>query len=534
MSEQHEGPGPVRATSGGAIPVDVVYGPEHRTPDADARIGAPGRPPFTRGITPDGYRSAPWIMGQYGGFGTAEETNQRFRELIAAGQTGFSVALDLPTQMGLDSDHALSLGEVGKVGVAIDSLEDMERLFEGIDLGAVRQIRTTANAIGHIWLALVVAVCRRRGIDPGGIRILIQNDVLKEYFARGTYIHEPAAGLSIVADVIEYCAEHLPAWTPVTISGYHIREAGADPVEEVAFSFANGIAYCEAAMARGLGVDRFGASLFTFLSANMDLLEEVAKFRAARRVWDHIMAGRLGAREDATRALRIFAFTAGSRLTAQRPMNNIARTTIEALSAVLGGAQTLHVSAYDEALGVPTAEAALTALHTQQIILHETSLTAVADPLGGSWYVERLTDELEARMLATLEEIEAEGGALACIESGWFHERIEEGAYRQQRAIDDGTQRIIGLDDADGDDDLRVFRTDPEAERRQCAAVQGVRARRDAAAYEAAIAGLIDAARAGRNIVPATIDAVEAYATVGEITDALASVYGRYRAGTAG
>ena len=524
----------VRTTAGAGIEVDVAYGPGHRSADADARIGEPGRPPFTRGITPDGYRSAPWIMGQYGGFGTAEETNQRFRELIAAGQTGFSVALDLPTQMGLDSDHPLALGEVGKVGVAIDSLADMERLLDGIDLGAVRQIRTTANAIGHIWLALVVAVCRRRGIDPGGIRILIQNDVLKEYFARGTYIHAPAAGLSIVADVIEYCAEHLPAWTPVTISGYHIREAGADPVEEVAFSFANGVAYCEAAMARGLDVDRFGASLFTFLSANMDLLEEVAKFRAARRVWDHLMAGRLGAKEDATRALRIFAFTAGSRLTAQRPHNNIARTTIEALSAVLGGAQTLHVSAYDEALGVPTAEAALTALHTQQIVLHETSLTAVADPLGGSWYVEQLTDELEARMLATLEEIEAEGGALACIESGWFHERIEDGAYRQQRAVDEGRQRIVGLDEADGTEDLRVFRTDPEAERRQCDAVRRVREERDAAAVEGTLAALVDAARAGDNIVPATIDAVEAYATVGEITEALASVYGRYRPGATG
>jgi len=518
-------------TSGARLDVEVVYGPEHQRAGLEERVGVPGSPPFTRGITPDGYRTAPWIMGQYGGFGTAEETNQRLRELIAAGQTGFSVALDLPTQMGLDSDHPLSLGEVGKVGVAIDSLADMERLLDGIDLAAVRQIRTTANAIGHIWLAMVVAVCRRRGIDPGGIRILIQNDVLKEYFARGTYIHSPAAGLSIVADVIEYCAQHLPAWTPVTISGYHIREAGADPVEEVAFSFANGIAYCEAAMQRGLRVDQFGASLFTFLSANMDLLEEVAKFRAARRVWDHIMSERLGAEDDQTRALRIFAFTAGSRLTAQHPLNNIARTTIEALSAVLGGAQTLHVSAYDEALGVPTAAAALTALHTQQIILHETSLTAVADPLGGSWYIEHLTDELEARMLATLEDIDAAGGALACIETGWFHERIEEGAYSQQRDIDEGRQKVIGLDDA-GSEDLRAFRVDPLSERRQCDSVAEVRATRDADAHADALRALAEAARAEQNIVPATIAAVEAYATVGEITDTLASVYGRYRAGS--
>lgn len=516
-------------TAGGDIPVRAAYGPEDVAPDAAARVGEPGAPPFTRGITPDGYRTAPWIMGQYGGFGTAEETNQRFRQLIAAGVTGFSVALDLPTQMGLDSDHPLALGEVGKVGVAIDSLEDMERLFEGIDLGEVRQIRTTANAIGHIWLALVVAVCRRRGIDPGGIRILIQNDVLKEYFARGTYIHEPAAGLRIVADVIEHCAEHLPAWTPVTISGYHIREAGSDPVEEIAFSFANGIAYCEAAMARGLDVDRFAPSLFTFLSANMDLLEEVAKFRAARRVWDRIMSERLGAQRPESRALRIFAFTAGSRLTAQRPLNNVARTTLEALSAVLGGAQTLHVSAYDEALGVPTEDAALTALHTQQILLHETSLTAVADPLGGSWYVEHLTDELERRIEATLAEIEAQGGALACIEQGWFHARIEEGAYRQQRDVDTGRRRVIGVDDP-GDEDLRVFRADPAAEQRQRDAVADLRARRDAAAHAAALDRLREDARAGRSIVPATIEAVEALATVGEITYALSEVVGRYGA----
>jgi methylmalonyl-CoA mutase N-terminal domain/subunit len=522
------------ATTGAEIALDPVYGPEHVPSDLATRLGVPGAPPFARGITADGYRTAPWIMGQYGGFGTAQETNQRFRELIAAGQTGFSVALDLPTQMGLDSDHPLALGEVGKVGVAIDSLADMEVLFDGIDLGAVRQIRTTANAIGHIWLALVVAVCRRRGIDPGGIRILIQNDVLKEYFARGTYIHAPAAGLSIVADVIEHCAEHLPAWTPVTISGYHIREAGSDPVEEVAFSFANGIAYCEAAMARGLEVDRFASSLFTFLSANMDLLEEVAKFRAARRVWDRIMSERLGARLPESRALRIFAFTAGSRLTAQRPLNNVARTTIEALAAVLGGAQTLHVSAYDEALGVPTAEAALTALHTQQIILHETSLTAVADPLGGSWYVEHLTDELERRMLATLAEIDAEGGALACIESGWFHRRIEDGAYRQQRDLDRGVRRVVGLDEAEGAGELRVFQPDPASEQRQREAVARVRAERDAAAVTGALDRLVADARAGRNIVPATIEAVEALATVGEITEALASVHGRYRPGLVG
>ncbi|MFP4149099.1 MAG: methylmalonyl-CoA mutase [Nitriliruptoraceae bacterium] len=514
-------------TTDSGIPLEVTYGPGD-VPEAAAAL--PGHAPFTRGITPDGYRTAPWIMGQYGGFGTARETNERFKQLLAAGQTGFSVALDLPTQMGLDSDHALSAGEVGKVGVAIDSLADMEVLIDGLDLASVRQIRTTANAIGHVWLALVVCACRRAGVDPADIRILIQNDVLKEYVARGTYIHPPEAGLSIVADVVAYAAEHLPDWTPVTLSGYHIREAGADAVDEVAFSVANGIAYCDAAISRGLAIDDFAPSLFTFLSANLDLLEEVAKFRAARRVWHDVMTERYDAQDPASKAYRIFAFTAGSRLTSQQPLNNLTRTALEALSAVLGGVQTLHVSAYDEALGVPSTSAALTALRSQQILLEETSLTSVADPLGGSYLIEHLTDELTRRIHARLTQIAERGGAVACINDGWFQQEISDRAYQRQREMESGRRRVVGVNHQmeDSDEELRVFQPDPAGEREQVERLQQLRATRDQAVVDTALRRLERDARQARNIVPATIEAVDAYATVGEITDTLTRVYGRY------
>lgn len=513
-------------TTDSGLPLEVVYGPEGGAPG----LGAPGEAPFVRGISPDGYRTAPWIMGQYGGFGTARETNERFKQLLAAGQTGFSVALDLPTQMGLDSDHPLAAGEVGKVGVAIDSLADMEVLIDGLDLASVRQIRTTANAIGHVWLALVVCACRKAGVDPADIKILIQNDVLKEYVARGTYIHPPEAGLSIVADVVAYAAEHLPDWTPVTLSGYHIREAGADAVDEVAFSIANGIAYCDAAMARGLSIDDFAPSLFTFLSANIDLLEEVAKFRAARRVWHDVMTERYAAQDPASKAYRIFAFTAGSRLTSQQPLNNLTRTALEALGAVLGGVQTLHVSAYDEALGVPSSSAAVTALRSQQIMLEETSLTSVADPLGGSYLIEHLTEELTARIHARLAEIEERGGAVACIDSGWFQQEISDRSYLRQRELESGSRKVIGVNHQveQTEEDLRVFQPDPAGERGQVAQLTELRRTRDQARVDAALTKLESDAREGRSIVPGTIEAVDAYATVGEITATLNEVYGRY------
>jgi len=492
----------------------------------------PGEPPFTRGITPGMYLEKPWIMGQYAGFGSARETNGRFKELLKAGQTGFSVALDLPTQLGLDSDHPHALGEVGRVGVAIDSLADMEVLFDGIPLENVRQIRTTANSIGHLWLALNVVLAEKKGHDPNAVKILIQNDVLKEYIARGTQIYPPRAGLRIVADVIQYCAQNVPSWTPLSMSGYHMREAGANAVQELAFTFANGIAYCDAAVARGLSVDDFAPSLFTFLTADMELLEEVAKFRAARNVWDWIMSERFGARKPESRALRIFAFSAGSNLTAQQPLVNVVRVSVNALAAVLGGVQTLHTSAYDEALGVPTQEAATLALRTQQVILEESGITKVVDPLGGAYAIEALTAEIERRVRVELDKIEELGGALRCIESGWFKEQIAESAYRIQNEIDSGVRKVVGVNCfvvQDGEKGPDPFAIDERIETEQVARLRQLRSTRDNRAVREALSGLERAAREGESIVPATIGAVRVYATVGDISDTLGAVFGTYQ-----
>ncbi|HZQ50037.1 MAG TPA: methylmalonyl-CoA mutase family protein [Candidatus Dormibacteraeota bacterium] len=507
------------------IPLEPVY-------DASrgADPGPPGVPPYVRGITPLMYRDRPWIMGQYAGFGSAEQTNARFKELLRQGQTGFSVALDLPTQLGLDSDHALSRGEVGRVGVAIDSLADMETLFDGIPLEKIRQIRTTANSIGHLWLALNVALAEKKGTDPNLVRILIQNDVLKEYIARGTQIYPPRAGLRIVADVIEHCARHLPNWTPLSMSGYHMREAGASAIQELAFTFANGIEYCQAAIAKGLSVDDFAPSLFTFLTADMELLEEVAKFRAARKVWDGIMAGRFGAQKPESRKLNIFAFSAGSNLTAQQPLVNVARVTVNALAAVLGGVQTLHTSAYDETLGLPTESAATLALRTQQVILEETGITKVVDPLGGSYAIEALTVEIERRVLAELDKIDELGGALACIESGWFKEQIAESAYRIQREIDSGARKVIGVNSyvAEDANPFEPFAIDPAIEREQVERLTRLRAERDGGAVKKALKDLAEETRAGGSVIPPTIAAVKAYATVGEISETLRGVFGSF------
>ncbi|HVD48026.1 MAG TPA: methylmalonyl-CoA mutase family protein [Candidatus Limnocylindria bacterium] len=514
------------------IPLLPVYGQAEMEAAGAPDPELPGEPPFTRGITRRMYAERPWIMGQYAGFGSAEQTNARFKELLKAGQTGFSVALDLPTQLGLDSDHPHARGEVGRVGVAIDSLADMETLFDGIPLESIRQIRTTANSIGHLWLALNVALAEKMGQDPNSVRILIQNDVLKEYIARGTQIYPARAGLRIAADVIEYCARHLPSWTPLSMSGYHIREAGASAIQELAFTFANGIAYCEAAVERGLTVDDFAPSLFTFLTADMELLEEVAKYRAARRVWDGIMGDRFHAKNPDSRALRIFAFSAGSNLTAQQPLVNVVRVTLNALAAVLGGVQTLHTSAYDEALSVPTEEAATLALRTQQVILEETGLTKVVDPLGGSYAVETLTAELEQRVRAELDKIEELGGALACIESGWFKEQIADSAYRIQTAIDSGERKVVGVNCFvvdDGNPGPAPFAIDESIEPEQVRRLQRVRETRDERAVRKTLAGLEAAARDGSSIVPPTIDAVRAYATVGEISETLRGVFGSYQ-----
>ncbi|MBS1842804.1 MAG: methylmalonyl-CoA mutase [Actinobacteria bacterium] len=494
-------------------------------------VGVPGEPPFTRGIDREGYRRQPWIIGQYAGFGTADDANARLRMLLERGQTGLSIALDLPTQMGFDSDHELARGEVGKIGVAIDSLADMEMLLDGIPLERVRQIRTTANAIGPIWLAMIVVLGEQRGFDPGAVRILIQNDVLKEYIARSTFIYPPEPALRLAVDTIEHCARHLPSWTPLAMSGYHIRETGSTAVQELAFTFANGIAYADAAVARGLSIDDFAPRLFTFLSAGHDLLEEVAKFRAARRVWSRLVEERYSPADPDSGALRIFAFSAGSNLTAQQPMNNMARVTLAALSAVLGSAQTLHTASFDEAFGTPTVEAARAALGTQQVLMEETNLIGTADPLGGSWAIESLTSDIEEAVGQQLREIEEQGGALACIENGWFRARLDDSAYEDQLAVQSGERKVVGVNVHRDDSDAlspAVFATDPKTESQQIARLEAVRGRRDQGDVEAALGRLREDAATGANVVPATIEAVRAYATVGEIADVLREVFGSY------
>jgi methylmalonyl-CoA mutase N-terminal domain/subunit len=487
----------------------------------------PGEYPYSRGISAV---PGPWIMGQYAGFGTAAETNKRFRALLDAGVTGFSVALDLPTQMGLDSDDPAAAGEVGKVGVAIDSLADIETLMEGIPLERIGQVRTTANSIGYIWAAMFVALAERRGLDPNAFGLFIQNDVLKEYIARGTQIFPPAPSLRLSVDVLEYVARHLPRWVPLAVSGYHIRESGSDAVQEIAFTFANAIAYLDAAVARGVAIDAVAPTLFTFLSSGIELLPEVAKFRAARRVWAKLIRERYGAKDPRSEQLRIFVFTAGSSLTAQQPLNNVARTTVEAVAAALAGVQTMHVCAYDEAVGVPTEAAATLALRTQQIVAFESGLTETVDPFGGSYAVEALTAEAAERIEALMTEIESHGGALACIESGWFVNELGASAYRHARAIESGATTVIGVNRfASPSEPLTVFRSDPEGEQRQRESLRALRVRRSAAEVERCLDLVEAAARAGENVVPACVEAVKAYATVGEIVGRLRAVLGEWR-----
>ena len=491
----------------------------------------PGRYPYTRGISDD---PGVWTMGQYAGFGTARETNARFRSLLDQGLTGFSVALDLPTQMGLDSDAPSARGEVGKVGVAIDSLADIEVLMEGIPLERISQVRTTANSIGYIWAALFEALAAKRGVDPGDFGMFIQNDVLKEYFARGTQIFPAPAGLKLSVDVIEHVARKIPRWVSLAMSGYHIRESGSDAVQEIAFTFSNARAYLDAAIARGLSVDDVAPTLFTFLSSNMDFLPEIAKFRAARRVWARLIREEYGAKDPRSEQLRIFVFTAGSSLTAQQPLNNVVRTSVEALAAALGGVQTMHVCAYDEALGVPTETAATLALRTQQIVAFETGVTTMVDPLGGSVVLEAMTDDLERRIRDEMERISNRGGALECIESGYFAESLSDSAYAQAQAIDSGDRTVVGVNSFVTDPvAFDVFAIDPESERAQVANLERVKAERDEAAVAAGLNSLRVAAEAGDNVVPACVEAVQAYATVGEIADVLRGVHGTWQPSSA-
>jgi methylmalonyl-CoA mutase, N-terminal domain len=496
-------------------------------------LGFPGEFPYTRGIQPTMYRGRLWTMRQYAGFGTAAESNARYRYLLAQGVDGLSVAFDLPTQMGYDSDHPLAQGEVGRVGVAIDSIEDMAVLFDGIPLDRV-STSMTINATAVILLSLYVAVARRQGASVAKLSGTVQNDILKEYVARGTYIYPPRSSLRIVTDIFAFCERELPAWNTISISGYHIREAGSTAVQEVAFTFANAVAYVQSAIEAGLDVNQFGQRLSFFFNAHNSFLEEIAKFRAARRLWARIMRDRFGATNPRAQQLRFHTQTAGSTLTAQQTDNNIVRVAIQAMAAVLGGTQSLHCNGRDEALGLPTEDAARLALRTQQVIASETGVANTVDPVGGAYVIEQLTDEIEQAAEGLLKRIDAMGGTLAAIESGFIQREIQESAYRTQMAIDSGELAVVGVNRfADKDDPAvpgpDVFQIDPEIEKQQVARVRSLRASRDANAWQRALSAVSDAARDGSNLVPRIIAAAEAKATVGEISDAMRSVFGEYR-----
>jgi methylmalonyl-CoA mutase N-terminal domain/subunit len=516
-------------TSSG-IPVEPLYTAEDLSPALPASLGFPGLFPFTRGVHPGMYRSRLWTMRQYSGYGDAEETNRRFRYLLEQGQTGLSVAFDLPTQMGYDSDHPMAAGEVGKVGVAIDALQDMETLLSGIPLERV-STSMTINATAAILLALYIAVAQKRGIDPRHLSGTIQNDLLKEYIARGTYIYPPAASLRVTSDVLAYCHEHLPRWNTISISGYHMREAGATAVQEVAFTLANAVAYCEAALARGLRFEEFAGRVSFFFNAHANFFEEVAKFRAARRLWAGIVRERFGVSRAELGRMRFHTQTAGSTLTAQQPEVNVVRTALQALSAVLGGTQSLHTNALDEALGLPTERTALLALRSQQVIAHETGVGDTVDPLAGSYFVERLTDEIERRAREYMTRIDRLGGAVRAIEQGFQQREIHEAAYTRQRRVESGEEVVVGVNryvEGPGASPP-VLRVDEELARRAGERLVALRRRRDAAAVARELSGVEEAARGSANLMPAILRAVEAQATVGEISDRLRAVYGVHR-----
>ncbi|MGH9774094.1 MAG: acyl-CoA mutase large subunit family protein [Candidatus Acidiferrales bacterium] len=521
---------PRRATTSG-LPLEAVVTPESLSGwDAERDLGFPGQFPFTRGIYPTMYRGRSWTMRQYAGFGTAAESNLRYRYLLAQGQTGLSVAFDLPTQIGLDSDHALARGEVGKVGVAIDSLEDMQALFDGIPLDTV-STSMTINSTAAILLALYVAVAKQQGANLRRLSGTVQNDILKEYAARGTYIYPPRPAMRIVTDIFAWCRAELPNWNPISISGYHIREAGSTEVQEVAFTLADGIAYVEAAVAAGLPVDEFAPQLSFFFNSHNEFLAQIAKFRAARRLWARTMRERFGARDARSMMLRFHAQTAGSALAAQQPENNLVRVAIQALAAVLGGCQSLHANGLDEALALPTEEAALLALRTQQVILHETGVANTIDPTGGAYAIEKLTNEIESGAREYIAKIDALGGMLRAIETGYIQQEIQKSAYEYQRAVESGEQVVVGVNRFTGEEEkpIPTLRMDPDIERAQVARLVALRARRNAEKAKAALAEVARRAAGSENLMPAILTAVESYATVGEISDAMRRVFGEYR-----
>ncbi len=517
-------------TSSG-IELPVNFNPDNTDSlDYEKDLGAPGEFPFTRGIYPNMYRGKLWTMRQYAGYATAEESNARYKFLLAHGTTGLSVAFDLPTQIGLDSDDPLASGEVGKVGVAIDSLEDMLRLFEGIPLNTV-STSMTINATASTLLCLYLGVARKQNVSFDQLKGTLQNDILKEYIARGTYIYPPAPSLRLVTDTFAFCSREVPNWNTISISGYHIREAGSTAVQEVAFTLVNAIAYVEAALAAGLEIDKFAPRISFFFNAHNNLLEEVAKFRAARRLWARTMHDRFGARDPRSLMLRFHTQTAGSSLTAQQPEVNVVRTTIQALAAVLGGTQSLHTNAMDEALALPTEHAARLALRTQQVIANETGVADTVDPLAGSYAIEQLTNEIERRASEYLEKIDRLGGMLRAIEVGYVQREIQESAYRYQRAIESKDAIIVGVNryTTDEESPVAILRVHPEVERAQIERLRALRERRDSAATEKALGKLEEGARSTENLLPRILDCVEAYATVGEISNRLRKVWGEYR-----
>jgi methylmalonyl-CoA mutase N-terminal domain/subunit len=513
------------------LPVERLYTEENlEGHDPEKEIGYPGEAPFTRGIYPSMYRGRFWTMRQYAGFGSATESNQRYRYLLSKGQSGLSVAFDLPTQIGMDSDSPLALGEVGKVGVAIDSIEDMQTLFDGIPLERV-STSMTINSTAAILLCLYVAVAKKQGASLQKLSGTVQNDILKEYIARGTYIYPVRPAMRIVTDVFAWCRTELPKWNTISISGYHIREAGSTAVQEVAFTLANAIAYVQAAIDAGLNVDEFAPQLSFFFNAHSDLLEEIAKYRAARRLWARIMTERFAARDPRSLLLRFHAQTAGSSLTAQQPENNIVRVAIQALAAVLGGCQSLHTNSLDEALALPTEDAALIALRTQQIIAHETGVTNTIDPVAGSYAIETLTNEIERGAVAYIEKIDAMGGMLRAIESGFVQGEIQKAAYEFQRAVEKKEQIVVGVNDfiAEKENPVPTLRIDPRIEGDQVARLKAMRAKRDAARTKSALDELARRAASSENLVPAILTAVESHATVGEISDTLRTQFGEYQ-----
>jgi len=522
----------VRRTESG-IEIKPLYGPADLEGwDPDARLGVPGSPPYTRGIYPSMYRGRLWTMRQYAGFGTAEDTNERFKFLLAAGQTGLSCAFDLPTQMGFDSDHPRAEGEVGKVGVAIDSLADMRLLLADLPLDKVTT-SMTINATAAILLLLYELVAEEQGVASDALGGTVQNDILKEYVARGTYIYPPRPSMRLITDTFAYCAERLPNWNSISISGYHIREAGSTAVQEIAFTLADGIAYVEAALAAGLEVDDFAPRLSFFWNAHNNLFEEVAKYRAARRMWARIMTERFGARDERSRLLRFHTQTGGSTLTAQQPENNIVRVTVQALAAVLGGTQSLHTNSFDEALGLPTPRAAKIALRTQQVIGHESGVTDTPDPLAGSYFVEALTDAVEAAAWEYLERIDAMGGAVAAIEAGFMQGEIEMAAYAYAKAVDDGEKVVVGVNRFVDDvvEPAEVFPIDPAQQQAQIDRTTRVRAERDQPAVDAALADVEAAARGTQNLLVPMREALRRMATLGEVSDVLRRQFGVYQPG---